>query len=188
MNPAPTDIDAPAGADARTTNPTTVISRESTSIVTRMTFAASPTQVWSGLLFYEQITERPPLHLRLLLPVPIGTEGSKVNVGDRVKCLYEGGHLLKRITQIKLNNCYGFDVVEQNLAVGRGLTLSGGSYMLRELSNGCTEIAVATRYMSLRNPKWLWKPIEAIVCHMFHRHLLLVMRRRIEARNGFASA
>jgi len=153
-----------------------------------MTFAAPPTQVWRGLLFYEQITERPPLHLRLLLPVPIGTEGSKVNVGDSVKCLYEGGHLLKRITQIKLNNHYGFDVVEQNLAVGGGLTLSGGSYVLRELPDGGTEIAVATRYMSLRNPKWLWKPIEAIVCHMFHRHLLLAMRRRIEGRSRVASA
>lgn len=188
MKPAAMEIGALAGADDGTTKPATAVSRNSTAIITRMTFAAPLAQVWNGLLFYEQITERPPLHLRLLLPVPIGTEGSKANVGDKVKCLYEGGHLLKRITQIKLNDHYGFDVVEQNLAVGRGLTLSGGSYMLRGLPHGGTEIAVATRYMSLRNPKWLWKPIEAIVCHMFHRHLLLAMRRRVEAGNGISPA
>ncbi len=51
--------------------------RQPTSIVTRMRFAASPERVWHGLMFYEQIEERPPLHLRLLLPRPIRTEGRK---------------------------------------------------------------------------------------------------------------
>ena len=65
-----------------------------------MKFAASPEQAWHGLMFYEQIAERPPLHLRLLLPLPIGTEGPKSQVGDEARCLYEGGHLLKRVTRI----------------------------------------------------------------------------------------
>ena len=40
-----------------------------------MTFAASPSEVWRGLTFYEELGGRPPLHLRLLLPVPIRTDG-----------------------------------------------------------------------------------------------------------------
>ena len=56
------------------------------SILTRMTFAASPERVWDGLMFYEQIEERPPLYLRLLLPLPIRTGGVKSNVGDQVTC------------------------------------------------------------------------------------------------------
>src|SRR5512144_352110 len=146
-----------------------------------MKFAASPERVWHGLMFYEQIDGRPPLHLRLLLPLPIGTEGPKSRVGDEVRCSYTSGHLLKRITRIDRGRHYGFEVVEQNLAVGGGLSLAGGCYTLRELPGGRTEVAVATRYQSLRRPTWLWKPIEAVVCHMFHRHLLTAMRRKVES-------
>lgn len=151
-----------------------------TSILTRMAFAAPPERVWSGLMFYEQIDERPPLHLRLLLPVPIGTEKTKSTVGAHVRCSYEGGHLVKRITEIDPRRHYGFDVVEQTLAIGGGLTLSGGGYMLRELPGGHTEVAVTTRYTGGRRPGWFWKPIEAAVCHLFHRHLLAAMRRKVE--------
>lgn len=129
-------------------------------------------------MFYEQIEERPPLHLRLLLPLPIRTDGSKSAVGDEAICLYEGGHLLKRVTRVDALRYYGFEIVEQNLAVGGGLILSGGSYTLRELPGHRTEVAVTTRYVSSKRPGWLWRPIEAIVCHLFHRHLLSAMRRK----------
>lgn len=156
--------------------------RESTSIVTRMDFAAAPGQVWDGLMFYEQIDERPPLLLRLLLPLPIRTDGAKSAIGDEATCLYEGGHLLKRVTQIDPLRHYGFEVVEQQLAIGRGLLLTGGSYVLRELPAGHTEVAVTTRYLSRKRPRWLWHPVEAMVCHLFHRHLLRAIRRKVEAR------
>ena len=64
---------------------------ETTSVITRMTFAASPEQVWGRLMFYEQIDETPPLPLRLLLPVPTRTEGRKSEVGDEARCIYQGG-------------------------------------------------------------------------------------------------
>jgi hypothetical protein len=146
-----------------------------------MKFAASPERVWNGMMFYEQIEHRPPLHLRLLLPVPVGTDKVKSTVGEVVRCAYEGGHLLKRLTKIDPQRHYGFDVVEQMLTIGGGLTLSGGGYTLRELPGGNTEVAVTTRYVGGRRPDWFWKPIEAAVCHMFHRHLLAAMRRKVES-------
>ena len=158
-----------------------LVARKTTSILTRMAFAAPPERVWSEMMFYEQIEERPPLLLRLLLPVPIATEKVKLNVGEVVRCSYQGGHLLKRITEIDPQRYYGFDVVEQSLAIGGGLTLSGGCYTLRELPGGGTEVAVTTRYLSGRRPGWFWKPIEAAVCHLFHRHLLAAMRRKVES-------
>jgi hypothetical protein len=179
MKPAATETDvravranAPGAAEP---------ARAAASVVTRMKFAAPADRVWDGLLFYEQIEERPPLHLRLLLPVPTGTQGRKSKVGDEAKCSYERGHLLKRVTQVDPGRYYGFEVAEQNLDVGRGLTLSGGCYTLRELPGGATEVAVTTRYVSHHRPAWLWTPIESTVCHMFHRHLLSVMRRKSEA-------
>jgi hypothetical protein len=132
-------------------------------------------------MFYEQIGQRPPLHLRLLLPVPIRTESAKTNVGDEVRCLYEGGYLLKRITRIEPCRRYEFEVVEQNLAVGNGMSLAGGCYVFRAVGSGSTLVAVTTRYASPRRPPWLWRPIETAVCHLFHRHLLSAMRRQVES-------
>jgi hypothetical protein len=147
-----------------------------------MTFAAPPEQVWQGLTFYEELGGRPPLHLRLLLPVPIGNEGRVSEVGDEATCLYEGGHLLKRITRIERDDLYEFEVAEQTLSFGGGMRLSGGRYTLRELPGGQTEVAVETRYRSTKWPRWFWKPLERMVCRWFHRYLLGAMRRKIESQ------
>jgi hypothetical protein len=163
-------------------NSAVAMAHPSIPVVTRMNFAAPRDRVWESLMFYEQIDQPPPLHLRLLLPVPIGTESSKSKVGAEVKCSYVGGHLMKRVTQVDQGRYYGFEVAEQDLSIGGGLTLQGGSYALRELADGGTEVAVTTNYVSHRRPAWLWKPIEAAVCHMFHRHLLSAMRRKVEHR------
>jgi len=158
----------------------TVEAAQPVSVTTTMAFNASPEQVWNGLMFYEEIGGQPPLHLRLLLPVPIRTEGRVSEVGDEAKCVYEGGHLLKRITRIQRRDLYEFQVAEQELSVGGGMRLSGGRYTLRELSDGLTEVAIETRYVSTRSPRWFWRPLERVVCHWFHRYLLGSMRRKIE--------
>lgn len=150
------------------------------TIVTRMTFSAPPTRVWQSLLFYEEVQERPPLHLRLALPVPIRTEGEKTRVGGEAMCLYENGHLLKRTTRIVEGQLYEFEVAEQNLALGGSMRLHGGWYSLRDLGDGHTEVAIETRYTSSRWPRWFWRPLERFVCHLFHRFLLRSMRRKAE--------
>lgn len=152
------------------------------SIVTRMSFAASPEEAWEALMLYEQIEERPPLLLRVLLPVPIRAEGRKSRVGEDAVCRYEGGYLVKRVTEIERGRHYGFAVVAQHLDVGGGLRLVGGSYSLRRLPDGRTEVALGTRYASPRRARWPRAAVEAAVCHMFHRHILRAMRRVAEAR------
>jgi hypothetical protein len=154
--------------------------RRHTSVVTRGKITAPAAKVWHNLMFYEQIEDSPPLHLRLLLPLPIRTEGSKLAVDGQARCRYEGGHLLKRVTRIEPSRLYEFAVVEQQLALPRGVLLCGGSYTLRELPGHRTELTVTTRYVSEHGPRWLWRPIEALVCHLFHRHLLAAIQKRAE--------
>jgi len=133
-------------------------------------------------MYYEQIPFLPPLHLRLLLPAPKRTEGRRSAVGDETRCVYDRGHLLKRVTRIDPSRHYGFDVVEQELAIGGGIRLMGGSYTLLELPDGSTRIALETRYESCVRPRWLGRLAEAAVCHAFHRYILGAMRRRLESR------
>jgi hypothetical protein len=150
-------------------------------VETRMEMAAPCSRIWDRLMFYEQIDERPPLHLRMLLPVPIETVGRKSQVGDEARCLYEGGYLIKRVTDIEPGHHYLFEVIEQALEIGGGMRLSGGAYQLRELTPERSEISITTRYTSPKRPRWLWQPIETSVCHSFHRHILRAMRRGVEA-------
>lgn len=155
----------------------------STSVATSMTFDAAPQDVWDRLMFYEQIDQRPPLHLRLLLPTPIETAGRKSEIGDEARCLYRGGYLIKRVTQVEPRRRYVFEVSEQALVVGGGVRLSGGEYVIRELARGRAEVRIVTRYTSPRWPRWLWRPVERAVCHSFHRHILRAMRREVEVRS-----
>ena len=150
------------------------------AVLTRAAVAAPPERVWEALLFFEQIEERPPFLLRLLLPRPLRTVGSKSAVGDEAVCLYEKGRLVKRVTRVEPGRLYVFVVAEQDLSIGGSVRLLGGSYELRKLSDGGTEIALETLYESPLRPRWLFAPAEAAVCHAFHRHILAVMKRRAE--------
>ena len=153
------------------------------SVATSMVFRAAPAAVWERLMFYEQIDQRPPLHLRLLLPVPIETNGRKSEPGDEARCLYEGGYLIKRVTEVEPGRRYAFEIAEQALTVGGGMRLSGGEYLIRDLERGRAEVRIVTRYASPKRPRWLWRRIEQAVCHSFHRHILRAMRREVEGRS-----
>jgi hypothetical protein len=160
--------------------------RHPVSVVTRMRVAAPVERVWDGLMFFEEIPRRPSLLLRLLLPAPIRAEGPRSAVGDETRCVYVGGSLLKRATRVDRCCHYAFEVADQQLAVGAGIQLLGGGYVLRELPDGATSIELETRYLSPRRPAWLWRPIEAAVCHAFHRHILAAVRRDVESRQRMA--
>jgi hypothetical protein len=148
------------------------------TVATRAAFAAPPDTVWPTLLFFEQVGERPPWHLRLLLPLPIRAEGRKTAVGDESLCVYAGGSLRKRVTRVEPFHSLAFEVIRQDLPL-RGLRLLGGAYLLRRLPGGGTEVALETRYASERRPRWLWRRAEAVVCGSFHRHILRAMAREV---------
>jgi hypothetical protein len=148
------------------------------SVTTYHDFFAAAETVWDALMFYEEITEDRPFLLRRLLPTPIGTQGCKSEVGSDVKCRYEGGHLLKRVTRVVRRQNYAFEVVEQNLPLG-GIRLLGGDYTLRTLSKDRTRVALATHYASPNSPRWLFGRVEAAVCHSFHRYILSGMRSNL---------
>jgi hypothetical protein len=132
-------------------------------------------------MFYEEVAKEPPFFLRRFLPTPIGTEGCKSEVGSHVKCRYVDGHLLKRVTHIVRGHNYAFEIIEQNLAL-RGIRVLGGDYTLRQLSEVRTRVALATRYASPNYPRWLFRRLEAAVCHSFLHYILSAMRSKLWPR------
>lgn len=156
-------------------------------VTTRRRIALAPARIWGSLMFYEQIDIPPPFYLRLLLPLPLRTLGSKSAVGDVATCLYEGGYLLKRVTRILPDRLYEFSVINQTLRIGGGLRLCGGSYVLRPLPPGGTDVAVTTLYRGGWWPRSLWQPLEALVCHLFHAHLLRAIAAKAAADGATAA-
>ena len=52
----------------------TAIVTQPAAVVTRMVFNAPGSEVWKGLLFYEDLDQRPPLTIRSINPCPIPPE------------------------------------------------------------------------------------------------------------------
>jgi hypothetical protein len=149
-------------------------------VSTSADFPATPAVVWETLLFYEEVSAPAPFFLRWLLPVPLGTAGSKSTVGSEVRCRYDGGHLLKRVSAIVEMRRFAFDVIEQNLPL-HSVRVLAGEYNLHAVAPARTRVTLSTRYASPHRPDWVYARFEAAVCHCFHRHLLGAMRQNLVA-------
>jgi hypothetical protein len=145
------------------------------SVTTRKVVAGDPETVWQRLLFYEELAKPPSWILRALLPIPVRTEGEKSRIGGAVTCHYAKGHLVKRVTMVERARRLAFEISEQRLRIRGGIHLDGGSYGLRCLRDGRTEITLETRYRSPNFPHWFWGRVEALLCHEFHRSILNAM-------------
>jgi hypothetical protein len=143
----------------------------SEAVKTALHLDATPEAVWQGILFYEEVPRRPLWLLRIFLPRPIRTEGEKTRVGAIVRCTYDGGHLLKRITAVEPARLVRFDVLEQRLGIEDCVSMNQGSYEIRATGDG-SEVVLTTRYRSRLRPRRLWRPLERYLAHRLHCHIL----------------
>jgi hypothetical protein len=147
----------------------------SEAVETALCLNATPEEVWQGILFYEEVPHRPPWFLRIFLPRPIRTDGEKTGVGAIVRCTYDGGHLLKRITAVEPAHFMRFDVLEQRLGVEDCVSMSQGSYEIRATEDG-SQVVLTTHYRSRLRPRRLWRPLERCLAHRLHHYILDGMR------------
>jgi hypothetical protein len=143
----------------------------SESVTTRIWLDASPDAVWKELRFYEEVPNSPGLFLLTVLPRPIRSEGEKTRVGASVRCVYQGGHLVKRITAAEPGHLLRFEVLEQNLGIENCVSMGNGSYEIRGTEGG-SEVLLTTHYRGHLRPRVLWRPFERMFAHRVHRHIL----------------
>jgi hypothetical protein len=140
-------------------------------VATTLHIDASPEATWRGMLFYEEVPHRPRRFLRMFLPQPVRTEGDKTKVGALVRCIYDGGHLLKRITVAQPARMVRFEVLEQRLGIEDCVSMGQGSYEIRPASGG-SEIVLTTHYRGHLRPRWLWRRLERSLARGMHHHIL----------------
>ncbi len=143
----------------------------SESVATRVHFDASAEAVWNRIMFYEEVPGRAPFFLRVLLPRPIRTEGDKTRIGTKVRCVYKGGDLVKGITRVEAPHLLEFEVVDQRLGIEDCILTLGGSYRICTCGHA-TDVVLTTNYEACLRPRWLWRPLEALLVGQLHRHIL----------------
>jgi len=140
-------------------------------VATQVHFKASPQAVWNHLVFYEEVPEPPPFLLRTLLPHPIRTEGDKTRVGATVCCAYRGSNLVKRITAVEPPHLLKFEVVEQRLGIEDCVLTHSGSYQIHACGDAA-DVVLMTQYAAYLRPRYLWRPLEALLVKQLHSHIL----------------
>ncbi len=141
------------------------------SVATRVRFNVSAEAAWNHILFYEDVPMRPPFLLRALLPCPVRTEGDKSRAGAVVRCTYQGGELVKRITSVEPPHLLRFEVTAQHLGIEDCILTLGGSYQI-QTSGDATDVMLTTNYQAYLSPRFLWRPLEALLVSQLHRHIL----------------
>lgn len=145
------------------------------AVTTEIRLEESPEAVWKALRFYEEIPNRPGPFLAALLPLPVRSEGEKTKVGASIRCIYQGGHLVKRITVSEPPRLLRFDVLEQDLGIENSVTMGEGSYEIFPREGG-SQVLLTTHYTGHLRPRFLFRPVEHLLAHHVHRHILEGMR------------
>ena len=141
------------------------------SVRTIIHFRAEAQAVWNRIVFYEEVRDRPPLLLRLFLPCPVRTEGNKILFGGKVRCIYQGGDLVKQITAVEPPHILKFKVTEQRLGIEQCMQALGGSYEIHRCRDGA-DVILTTDYLAYLYPRRVWYPLERLLATRLHRHIL----------------
>jgi hypothetical protein len=156
-------------------------------VTTTLRLPARPEAVWRCLMFYEDVPAKPWPILRFFLPRPIRSEGDRLSVGSPIRCTYDRGYLVKRITRVEAPRWLGFEVMEQCLGIERFARAREGSYELEPAADG-TRIALTTIYEGRLWPRSLWARFESYLVHCLHHHILRGMRLELEAESRHVPA
>ncbi len=150
------------------------------SVTTEGVIAAPIEASWDGLVFYEEVTHPAPWILRIGLARPLSASGSGRRAGDIKKCVYNKGHISKRITAVNAPRLLAFDVIEQQIGYERDVRLVDGSFEFVPIGDGLTQVRLTTRYVPRLSPRWCWRPFEEIAVHTLHDYVIEGIRLRAE--------
>lgn len=157
---------------------------EVATIRTQLHVHATAAEAWDAVMFFEEVEQPAPWLLEFSLPKPLGSRGRKDRVGELVRCEYDRGWIVKRISRIEPGRLLEFDVVEQRLQMEHNVTLRDGSFRIERLADGTARVVLTTRYERHLAPGWVWRPIEKQVVHTMHGHILEGMAEKIEQQRA----
>ena len=79
--------------------------------------------------------------------------------------------MVKRITTVDPPHSLQFEVIEQHLGIEGCILTLGGSYQIYTC-NDAADVVLITNYQAYLRPRYLWRPLEALLVSQLHRHIL----------------
>jgi len=138
-------------------------------VVSEAMLECSRRDAWNKVCFYEHISIKPSLLLRIVLPVPQKTTGKCERIGDISRCCYsDGGYLTKRIREFVENERIDFGIIEQSIRFHRSVKLLGGHIALEDADNGRCVVRMVTHYKTSLKPVRLFHWAIARVVKAMH--------------------
>lgn len=142
------------------------------SVSTTRVLPMSVAEAWGRLAFYEDLPGDKPFLLRIAGPQPVRTIITRDEHGETRKCVYERGHITKRVTQKRPPTRLAFDVIDQQVGEERSVRIRNGRFEFESLSPEQTRVTLTTRYEPKLRPRICWRPLERWVTHSVHNHVL----------------
>lgn len=142
------------------------------SVSTERTVDLPASEVFSRITFYEDTTHEPPRLLRIALPRPVRTLGEADSVGDRPRCIYDTGYIVKEITEVDPPRRYAFRVVDQLGVEDHAVSLVGGSFAISQQGSDVARVVLTTSYRPKLSARIAWRPYERAVIKALHEHVM----------------
>ena len=85
---------------------------------------------------------------------------------------------MKRIVNVEPPHFLQFEVIEQRLGIEDCTLTLGGSYQIRPCEDA-TDVLLTTHYRAYLYPRFLWRPLEALLVGQLHNHIVDGIRQAI---------
>ena len=152
-------------------------------VVTEATLKADIESIWDSVRFYENVSLKPSLIIRALLPKPRQITGSYRKAGDISRCTYsDGGFLTRRILKLVEEQRLDFVIIEQTMRFHRSVRLLGGSIEVEGVGHGRCVVRLVTRYKTNLKPLWMFSGVIRRVIRAMHDVVVEEMRITLEGR------
>jgi hypothetical protein len=163
-------------------------SSERTMVTDEMLIHATPEQVWTHVLAFPDIPDRPDYWIfRLGLPYPTQTTNGGNFVGADRQCMFSDGVVIKeRVAEFVPREKLTFDIVEQPThpeAYGH-ITLHQGQFVLRDNGNGTTTLFGSSWYTLHVRPLWYFDIWTRDMTRAVHLRVMNHVRRLAEERRS----
>lgn len=159
---------------------------DSETIITTRIVDGTPEELWESIQFYEEVEGHRPRLLVLALPKPLYTRGSIDEPGDEKQCVYDKGHITKRVTEVKPGEVLAFDVIEQIDFENRSVRLISGRFLFEPVDECRTRITLETTYEPKLQARPIWRPYEIAVTRELHEHVIFGMEQTATRRRESA--
>ena len=149
------------------------------SQTTSIILDATPTEVFDALVFYEDCDHPAPLWFSIGFPRPVGPATPAKEMGSEQLCHFHKGWVRKQFDVWERGEALEFAVLDHEIGFERSVRLLRGGYRLEPVAGG-TRLAATTVYRAKLTVRFVWAPIERVLCRDFHEYLLEGVRLNLE--------